>query len=193
MKFMTLVTNLVCLNVLWLLCCLPVVTAGAATTAMYHVIFQYITQQDDAVIKPFFKGFWENFRGVTPIWILHLLIAAVMGAECFYLYWGAPDWLIWAFGVLLVLFLGISAYLYPLMARYDAPPKRAVFNSVILALRYLGTTVCTAILHAAPILLLVFAPEYFSNMLLFWLLGGFSMIAYLNAKMLMMVFKKVEK
>lgn len=83
MRLMMLITNLVCLNVLWLLCCLPVITAGAATTAMYYVVFQYITKQDDSVLRPFFKAFKENFKTLTPIWILHLLIGAALGLRCF--------------------------------------------------------------------------------------------------------------
>ena len=193
MKFMTLITNLICVNVLWILCCIPVVTAGAATTAMYYVVFQYITHQDDAVLKPFFKAFRENFRGATPVWLLHLLIGAVMCAECFYLSQGAPGWLMVAFGVLLFLFVGFSSYLYPLMARYDASPKRAVFNSVALAFRHLGTTLCVAIFNVVPYVVLLFAPEFFHKSLLFWLVGGFSLIAYLNGRMLMMAFKKHEQ
>ena len=78
MRFMMLITNLICLNVLWLLCCLPVVTAGAATAAMYSVLFLYITKQDDGVLKPYFKAFKENFKSVTPAWILHLLIGIAL-------------------------------------------------------------------------------------------------------------------
>ena len=66
MKFMMLITNLVCLNVLWLVCCLPVVTAGAATTAMHYVVFQYITKQDDAVLKPFFSCLQGELPGGHP-------------------------------------------------------------------------------------------------------------------------------
>jgi len=116
LRFLTLVTNLVCLTMLWLWCCLPVVTAGAATTAMYYVIFQYISKQDDAVIKPFFSAFKDNFRQVTPIWILNLLIGAALAAEVFYLSQGAEVWLVVAFVTLAFVYLGASFYLYPIMA-----------------------------------------------------------------------------
>ncbi|MBQ1244270.1 MAG: DUF624 domain-containing protein [Clostridia bacterium] len=48
-RLMTLVTNLVCLNLLWLIGCIPVITAGASTAAMYSVLFAYLTGKDDAV------------------------------------------------------------------------------------------------------------------------------------------------
>ena len=65
MRLMTGITNLVCLNLLWIICCIPIITAGAATTAMYSVLFAYITGQDDAVLKPFFRAFRNNFRQAT--------------------------------------------------------------------------------------------------------------------------------
>lgn len=192
MKFMLLITNLICLNVLWLLCCLPIVTAGAATTAMYSVLFQYITGQDDAVLKPFFRAFKENLRPVTPLWILNLLIGAAMAAECFYLTQGAQAWLIAIFALLVFIYGGASAYLYPLLARFDAPPMQSVRNSFALALRHLFSTLCVVILNALPVALVVFAPEIFWKSSIVWLLGGFSLIAYLVARIMMTVFKKYE-
>ena len=192
MRLMTLVTNLVCLNVLWLLSCLPVITAGAATTAMYYVIFQHITKQDDCVWKPFFKAFKENFTTVTPVWVLHLLIGAVLGAEVFYLSQDGQLWLKVIFGILLFIYAGMSAYLYPVLARYNTSRKKAVFNSFALSTRHLFTTVCVVILNAVPVAMILFMPEIFWKTILFWTVGGFSLIAYLCGKMLLVVLKKYE-
>ena len=192
MRFMMLITNLVCLNVLWLLCCLPVITAGVATTAMYYMVFQYITKQDDGVLRPFFKAFKENFKTVTPIWILHLLIGAALGAEVFYLSQDSQLWLKALFGILLLVYAGVNAYLYPILARYNTSRKKAVLNSFALSTRHLLTTVCVVILNAVPVVLVLFMPEIFWKSILFWTVGGFSLIAYLCGKMLLVVLKKYE-
>lgn len=192
MKFLTLITNLVCLNVLWLLCCLPVVTAGAATVAMYYVIFLYITKQDDTVTKPFFKAFKENFRVVTPIWILNLLIGLALAAEVFYLSQGAENWLILVFGVLSFIYIGATSYLYPLLARYDAPVRRAVINSFALSAKHLFSTVLVVALNAFAPALLVYDISAFLKIGILWTLGGFALIAYLNGRILLSVFKKYE-
>lgn len=192
MRVMMLITNLLCLNVLWLVCCLPVITAGAATTALYYVIFQYITKQDDGVVKPFFKAFKENFKNVTPVWVLHLMIGAALGAEAFYLTQGAQLWLRLAFGVLLVVYAGISAYLYPILARYNTTRKQAVFNSFALSTRHLLTTACLVILNSVPLVMILFLPEIFWKTVFLWTLGGFSLIAYLCGRMLMPVLRKYE-
>ena len=187
-----LITNLICLNVLWLLCCLPVITAGAATTAMYSVIFQYITKQDDSVLKPFFKAFKENFKTVTPIWVLHLLIGAALGAEVFYLSQGTQLWVKAIFGILLFIYVGVSAYLYPILARYHTSRKQALLNSFALSTRHLFTTLCVVVLNAVPVALILFLPEMFWKTILLWTLGGFSLIAFLCGKMILTVLKKYE-
>ncbi len=192
MKFLTLVTNLVCLNVLWLLCCLPVVTAGAATVAMYYVVFQYITQQDDAVIKPFFKAFKENFRITTPIWILNLLIGLALAAEVFYLSQGAENWMIIVFVIIAFIYVGATSYLYPLIARYDAPIRRSVINSFALSAKHLFSTVLVVGLNAIVPALLVYNIEAFLKIGILWTLGGFALIAYLNGRILLSVFRKYE-
>lgn len=192
MRFMMLITNIICLNVLWLICCVPVITAGAATTALYYTLFQFITKQDDSVLKPFFRAFRENFKLVTPVWILHLLIGAALGAEVFYLYRSTQLWLKVVFGILLLIYAGVSAYLYPILARYHTSRKRAVFNSVALSTRHLLTTVCVVTLNAVPLIVLLFLPELFWKTILFWTVGGFSLIAYLCSKMILAVLEKYD-
>ena len=192
MRFMLLITNLFCLNVLWVICCLPVITAGAATTALYYVIFQYITKCDDGVLRPFFRAFKENFKVATPLWILHLFVSATLGAELFYLSRGAQLWLQVAFGVLFLIYAGTSAYLYPILARYHTARKQAVFNAFALSTRHLFTTICVVILNSAPLVLVVFAPAVFWTTVLFWTLGGFSLIAYLCGRMILPILKKHE-
>lgn len=53
MSFLARVADLVILNVLWLLCCLPVVTAGASTTAMYHVVRHLQEESISSVTRDF--------------------------------------------------------------------------------------------------------------------------------------------
>ena len=189
---MMLVTNLILLNVLWLLCCLPVFTAGVSTVAMHTVLIRYVDGKDDAVLKPFFRAFRENFRSVTPIWILNFLIGAVMAAEMFYLTAGAPFWLKAVFGILLFIYGAATSYLYPLFARYTTSVRRALLNSFLLSARHLLGSVCLVVLNGLPIVLIVAFPDIFWKTVLFWTVIGFSLIAYLDLKILLPIFKKYE-
>lgn len=192
MRFMMLVTNLIILNVLWILSCIPVVTAGAATVAMHTVLISYINGKDDAVLKPFFRAFRENFRMVTPLWLVNFLIAAVMVAEIIYLSAGSGLWLKVVFGILLFVYGASTSYLYPLFARYHTSVKQALLNSFMLSVRHVISSVCVVTLNALPVVLLVMFPAYFWKTILVWTVIGFSLIAYLNLKILLPLFRKYE-
>lgn len=191
MRTMMLITNLICVNALWLLCCIPVVTAGASTVAMYSVLLGFIGG-DDAVLKPFFRAFRENFRLVTPLWLVNLLIGAVMAAEILYLSVGAQLWLKIAFGVVLFIYAAASAYLYPLLARYKTSRKDAIFNSFALSTRHILSSVCVVTLNALPVVLAFGFEEIFHRTILLWLFAGFSLTAYINLRILLTVFKKYD-
>ena len=185
MRFMMLITNLIALNVLWLLGCIPIVTAGASTVAMHTVLLSYINRKDDAVLKPFFRAFRENFRTVTPLWLMNLLVGAVMVAEIVYLAAGAELWLKVVFGVLLLIYGAATSYLYPLLARYETTAKQALLNSFMLPVRHLLSSVCVVTLNVLPVFLLVAFPELFWKSILVWTVIGFSLIAYLDLKILL--------
>jgi len=192
MRFMMLITNLIALNVLWLLGCIPIVTAGASTVAMHTVLMSYINRKDDAVLKPFFRAFRENFRTVTPLWLMNLLVGAVMVAEIVYLAAGAELWLKVVFGILLLIYGAATSYLYPLLARYETTAKQALLNSFMLPVRHLLSSVCVVTLNVLPVFLLVAFPELFWKSILVWTVIGFSLIAYLDLKILLPVFQKYE-
>ena len=192
MRFMMLVTNLVVVNVLWLLCCIPVITAGASTVAMHTVLLRHITGKDDAVFKPFFRAFKENFLQATVLWIPTLLIGAVMAAEIVYLSVGSQTWLKVIFGILLFIYGAAISYLYPLVARYQNTSRAALFNSFALAIRHLFTSVCVVTLNALPVVLLVAFPDILWNTKLVWTLIGFSLTAYLILKILLPVLRQYE-
>ena len=67
MSFFNKLTDLLFLNILWLVCSLPIITIGASTTAMYYVSITSIRMGDGYVAKRFFKSFVDNFKQATII------------------------------------------------------------------------------------------------------------------------------
>ena len=190
MRLLTRITNLVCLNLLWIVGCIPVVTAGASTTAMYSVLFAYLADKEDAVLKPFLIAFRDNFRQVTPLWLGHILVAAAMGAGVFYMSLGVQTWVKVVFGIQLFVYGAVTSYCYPLCARYHTTRKAALFNSFFLTFRHLLSSVSLVVINALPLALILLAPKIFWQTFLAWILIGFSLCAYLNAKLLLVVFRQ---
>ena len=81
------VADLMILNFLTLVCCIPVITAGAALTALDHMCLKIVRDEDGYLLRGYFKAFKENFRQSTIIWLLLLLAIAVVGADVAVMYY----------------------------------------------------------------------------------------------------------
>lgn len=67
-----------CLSVLWMFCSLPIITAGASTTALYHTIYHYIRKEKGSLVKTFFGAFRENWKRSTLLWLVVLFISILL-------------------------------------------------------------------------------------------------------------------
>ncbi|MCM1241479.1 MAG: DUF624 domain-containing protein [Roseburia sp.] len=136
-------TDLIILNVLWILCCLPVFTAGAATTAAYYVSITSIRCGDGYVVKRFFESFKKNFRQITPIWLGILVSCLIFTADM--LFWYRQDD---SFGKIMFVVSGIVAFLlfiwilwiFPVFAKLDGKTTELLRNAVAFAIGYLPYT-----------------------------------------------------
>ena len=79
MHFCSRLVELTCINLLWMLCCLPVFTIGASTTAMITALYAY-RGDEPCGAKVFFRAFRQCFGKATVLWLLMLLPVAVMTA-----------------------------------------------------------------------------------------------------------------
>ena len=73
MNLLSTITNLVIVNLLFIICSLPVVTYGAALSAKYYVSMKIIRGEGTGVVIPFFKAFKRNFKQATGAWIIMLI------------------------------------------------------------------------------------------------------------------------
>lgn len=141
--FLNKMTDLILLNVLWLLCCLPVFTAGAATTAAYYVSITSIRCGDGYVIKRFFGSFKKNFRQITPVWLVILVGSLIMTADMLFWYrqgntFGKTMFII--SGVVAFLFLIWILWIFPVFAKLDGKTGELLKNAVAFAIGYLPYT-----------------------------------------------------
>ena len=62
MRFLSKVCDLMILNVMCIICCLPIVTAGASITALYTITMKMVRGEESYIFKGFLKAFKENFK-----------------------------------------------------------------------------------------------------------------------------------
>lgn len=196
MIFLSRVADLVILNILWLVCCIPVVTIGASTTAMYHVIRHWQKDSVSSIMRDFFQSFKEDFKQATPVYLILLIptVAVVMNAMLIFNPENSaavPSYLlvIWFISALILLF--ISSFVYPVMAFFADSIFKTLRNAMVLALANLPRTILISILNLLPVILLFVNLSFFLQSSIFWLLIGGALVAYLNMSILKPVFKKL--
>ena len=74
-------STLVFLNILTVIFCIPIVTAGASLAAMHYVIMEMIEDRGGGLLQEFWKRFRENLRNATPVWLILLAAAAFLYAD----------------------------------------------------------------------------------------------------------------
>ena len=72
------VADFMILNVLWIICSIPIVTIGAATTAMYSVMLRLVKDEEGYIVKGFFKAFKENFKQSTIMWLIYMVVGTII-------------------------------------------------------------------------------------------------------------------
>lgn len=191
MRFLNRVGDLMILNFLMIVCCIPIITVGAAFTAMHYVLLKIVRGEEGYLVRGFFKSFRANFKQATLIWLLMLLVVVIyIGDVWIFNYSGLvfPKALIIAVVAVAILLLMIAIYVFPVLARFENSVKNTLKNAMLLAFANLPRTILMAGCYILPFVL-----GYFSTYgLLFVILFGISAPAYAAAWIYSGIFKKLE-
>ena len=192
MQKMTAITNLVILNVLWLICSIPIVTMGAATSAMYSVLFAYRRKETDSVLKPFFTAFKKTFVQSTICWLILLALGFALCYDALLLIYGAEMQLFLCIPVVLlgIFVIIIGVYIFPQIALFDNKMMPMIKNCFLLFLLNPISSVASVILTLFPVILFLFLPQIFWFTLLLWTLIGISLCASINSFLLKKIFDR---
>ena len=80
---LTAILDIVWLGILWLLCSLPILTLGAASTALYYSMVKCVRHERGHATREFFRAFRLNFRQATLLWLLCLAVLALGLADVY--------------------------------------------------------------------------------------------------------------
>ena len=191
-RIMNTVWNLILLNILWLLCCLPVVTVGAATAALYTVLLKMRDGSENRVVRLYFAALKENFRRATAVWLALLAALVVCGLDLALATQaqGLVLRVICMAGLLFVAMVWTFAFL--LVARYENTWRGQLKNAALLALSHLPRLLLAWLPWAACILLTIWSFQTLYVILPLWLMAGFSSLHYYNLMVFTPVLRKLE-
>ena len=169
MSFITKITYSAYLNLLWLVCCLPIVTIGASTTALFYVTLKVARNEEGSLTKAFFHSFKENFRQGTIIWLILLTVGIVLGVDGYIFYHMRFENAFWTVATAVFLIAAaayaiILMYIFPLLARFDNTIRTMFKNAIMLGMRFLLCTVVMAVIYFAMVFVII---NIFTPMIIF--------------------------
>lgn len=191
-QFLDAATDLVILNVICLLCCIPVFTIGASLSALHFVLMKMVKGEDANNVRTFFSAFRRNFKQATLLWLVFLAISGIIAGDAVLLMRGEADISQTAAIVVGVIYLAICLvmmYAFPMIGWYENSTKQILQNSLLIGILNLPKTVGMALMYAAPFILWYFS----AKSIIFLLILGISGPAYCNARILKNIYEQYEQ
>lgn len=179
-------------NVLFILCCLPVVTAGAGLTALYYTVLCSLREDGDIKpVKTFWVGWKENFRQATAVWLAFLALAVLVYLEIFWCGQFTGFVSLFRFGLYAVaLALAVLAvYVFPVMGAFRCTLPQLLKNSIGFAFCKPVVIPVLLFLHIVPMAWTFFTNAYMPLYAFLWCTVGFSGLAMLCAQLLLPLFR----
>lgn len=188
-KVLNRIADLVGLNLLAILFCIPIITIGASITAVYGCIFRIQEKREGYLTKDFWKLFKECFRSSTIIYLVGVAVVAML-----YL-----DYQIFAtnsrLDILQVLVVAggilvaeIFTYAFPMESYFENSLKATVKNALLLGISNIPYTLLMLGINVFPFFLVARIPVTFG----IWFLIGISGVAWINSFFLKKIFSKVR-
>ena len=191
-RFLNKVADLLILNLVTLVMCVPIITIGAALTAMHYVLLKMVRGEEGYIVKSFFRSFKREFGQATILWILFVALGALMASNMVLVLEGTghyPIWLPSSILVAAVLELIIMIYTFALLSRFDNSVYHTLLNAVTLTFSELPRSLAMAVITLTPAIAFLTTTVLLPLLVLF----GLSVPGYACAMVYDPIFRKIEK
>lgn len=188
------ISDLITLNLIFIISAIPVVTIGASLTSLYYVAMKLEKGESDGVVKEFIYKFKLEFKMSTIIWLILLSIGIVLGVD-FYIFSKISNDLIrdiflilLTIGSMILMFLFV--YVFPFISKFENNIKNTIVNSLLISIQNLPYTLLICIITLMPILSFILFSNYWGQIIFFNTVMSFSIVSYINSVFLNKILNK---
>ena len=143
-RLMNLLCDILYVGILWVLCCIPLITAGASTTAAYYAMSKCVRHKTGYIGKEFLQSFKSNFRQILPLTLIFWVVVCVLAVDIYYL-WNHESKLNNTLLMILVflcfLIAGLVIYICPLLSRFDKKNTNLLKTAAYVLFKFLPLTI----------------------------------------------------
>lgn len=190
-QFMNRVADLLILNIIFMIFCIPIVTIGASYTALTYVTVKIVRKEDTYIWKEFLKSFKTNFKQSTIMWLIMLAFILMLSLDLFMWYLdptALPKVLKITTIIVILIIVTLTIYAFPILSHFDNTIRNTFVNAFLVSLVNIPYTIYFLIVLIAPIIIVVVQPAMMMGFAMF----GFSGPALLAAVGWSKLFKKLE-
>ncbi|MCI8581684.1 MAG: DUF624 domain-containing protein [Dorea sp.] len=186
-RVLTRIFDFILLNVLWLVCSLPVVTIGASTTALYAVMMKVAANEEGYILRGFLDAFRSNLKQSTAVWLILLAVGTVIGID-FMIVRRMPGKLAEVGTVLLgaasFIYMVEVIFVFPLIARFENSTFQMMKNAILIpAVRFPFMALIMLVTGACLVLTFLNTTTILAGAVI-WSLVGVSLLTYANSFLL---------
>lgn len=159
-SFMGKVWDMILLSILWVVLCIPIVTIGPATTALYYTVVKVIRRERGYVFREFFHSFKDNFKLGLITSVIYVVLAYILYVD--YIYANSlkatnPNqaYLFFAgFNAITLVAIAVLAYIFPVLSRFTLNLKGLFKTTFLMAMKHIFTTIALIVIIGASGLVL---------------------------------------
>ena len=123
MRLISKIADLIVLNILTVICSIPIITIGAAQAANYNVAMKVVKDEDNGVIVPYFKAFKRNFVQATLAWLALAAAIFLLVIDWRWIImsgWGSTAFIYKLGVIVMTLFVAlVTMSIFPVISRYE--------------------------------------------------------------------------
>lgn len=191
MRTLSTIADLMILNLITFICCIPIVTVGASLTAAHYVALKMVRNEENYIIRGFLKSFKQNFRQATVIWLIVLAVMILLVGDIYIVF--ASEIELHSIIVALILVAAVFAffgimYVFPVLAKFENKIFATIKNAFLFSIMNLPKSILMIFVYAFPIVVTFTSWKLFPLVMLL----GISVPIYLSAMLYNKLFKKFE-
>ncbi len=183
-KFIGKLVDVFVVNVLFILCSLPIITFIPSCSAMYYVTLKLVRDEENYPARSFWKFFKKNIKqgiglslitlGTGLLFVADIVLYMAYAEEI-----AGSSFLIILMLMVLLVWVMVMMYIPPVFARFDNSTKNIIKNSALMAVAHLPKTLLMVIITVVLTVFGIFVP-------ILW----FGLIAFANSYILVKIFDK---
>jgi uncharacterized membrane protein YesL len=187
--------DLFILNLLFVVCCIPIFTIGAAISAVYSYTLKMVRDEENTIWKGYWRAFRANFKQATQAWLVVLVIVGILYVELMLSYSMTGMGLAFIMAVMAIEAIYLSftlPLLFPLIVRYENTTRNMFKNAFLLSVSNLGTWFYLFFIWVLPVAVFVSNKKVFYYAGFLWICILVSVLAYASSMVLNRLFDKIE-